>query len=242
MKTLQRIGFVILFLSLFSIFQICFADPPLPTPIGRVVWVKGLLKAVMTNNEQRTLQKMSVIYLHDTLVTDDKSEGEIAFTDESLVTFYPNSRFVVDQYVYKQKDKSGSASKYIVNLIEGGFRTITGLIAKNAPTNYQINTPVATIGVRGTDFAIYYKDHKLYAARYKGKPCVTGKDSKQTALCLDDTVRYTMVNENQAPVPLSEMPAVFSEQLTITPFTISPFGVQGGGGQGGVVSSFCITQ
>ncbi len=231
-----------LFTSLQLFLQGAYADPPLPTPVGRVVWVKGQLKAMMSNQEQRILQKMSVIYLHDTLITDADSTAQIVFTDESLLSFYPNTRFSIDHYEYHHRSKKESFGKSAMRLIEGGFRTITGLIAKNSPVDYQVNTPVATIGVRGTDYAVYLKNKQLYVGYYKGTPCITGKDKGQTTLCLSDKTRYASVaSAGAVPVPLSARPDVFQQTLEITPTKITPFATQSGG-HGAAATSFCITQ
>lgn len=222
------------------------ADPPLPTPVGRVVWIKGTLKAVMPSKEERILQKTSVIYAHDTLVTDANSQAQIVFTDNTLMTFRPDTKFYIDQYSFNPQAKKGSVGKYFMRLIEGGFRTITGLIAKSNPTDYQINTPVATIGVRGTDYAVYLRGGQMYVGYYQGSPCVTGKDQ---TLCLSDKQRYAFVpSAGAVPVPLAQQPAVFQEKQEIVPAKIAPF--SGGGGStsvtprslGGPITSFCITQ
>lgn len=239
---LKRIGLVFILMILCSCFQFVYADPPLPTPVGRVVWIKGALKAVMPNKEERILQKMSVIYLKDVLITDAKSEAQIVFTDNSLVSFYPNTQFAVDQYTYTKKQKSGSVGKYVMNLIAGGFRTITGLIAKNNPNDYEVNTPVATIGVRGTDYAIYIKNNQLFVGYYNGKPCVTGKNKTHTTLCLDEKTKYAKVDGLNEPVPLSQQPDVFLEKLEIIKATIAGFGQSVGSGGGGPITSFCISQ
>lgn len=226
----------LLFLVLF--FQTTYADPPLPTPVGRVVWVQGVLKAFMENKEERDLKKMSVIYLHDTLVTDDHSKAEIAFTDDTLMTFDTNTKFSIDDYAFKaKKSGTGSVGKFVMTLITGGFRTITGLISKTNPDDYKINTPVATIGVRGTDYAVHIDPNgKLHVAQYKGHPCVR---NKKGAVCLDDKTRFSSVTENEAPVPESEQPDAFNTQLEIVPFKVAPFGFQST--PGGPVTSFCIS-
>lgn len=219
------------------------ADPPLPTPVGRVIWVKGTFKATMPNNEVRVLQKSSVIYLQDTLTTDANSQAQIAFTDNSLVTFRANSKFVVDQYSYQPQSKGGSVGKYFMSLIEGGFRTITGLIAKNNPNDYKINTPVATIGVRGTDYSVYVHNGELFVGYTQGTPCVTSGNQQ---LCLDAKTPYANVPKvGAAPVPLTQQPAVFKETLQVVPATVSSFGTppgtsSKGGGTSGVINSFCI--
>lgn len=57
MVRLQQMSYILLALLLFSVMQPSYADPPLPTPVGRVVWVQGTLKAIMPNKEERLLQK-----------------------------------------------------------------------------------------------------------------------------------------------------------------------------------------
>lgn len=234
--------FILVLIVLLISMQTSFADPPLPTPVGRVVWIKGTLKAVMPSNEQRTLQKMSVIYLNDTLITDAQTQAQIVFTDNTLMTFRPDTKFYIDQYAFKPQNKKGSVGKYVMKLLEGGFRTITGLIAKRNPVDYQVNTPVATIGVRGTDYAVYLKNNELLVGFYQGMPCVTGKGT----LCLSADKPYAKVPAvGAAPVPVAQQPAVFKDKLDITPAKIAPFTSQVAPvspGKGGVVSSFCISQ
>jgi len=261
---LQMNKWLELSISLLVIFLISFAplsyaaEGGLPVPVGRVVWVKGTLKAEMPNKEVRTLQRASIIYLSDILTTDDKSQAQIVFTDNSLMTFRPTTTFVIKEYHFNPNAKGKSAGKYIMNLIEGGFRTITGLIAKKNPNDYQINTPVATIGVRGTDFSIYFQDGNLYMARYEGSPCMSGGSG---SLCLTSTTpSYAYTSPTQPPTPVTAKPAVFEVKEEIVPTKMEPFATETGGtatgtpaGGGttttggedqvieGKVSSFCIT-
>jgi hypothetical protein len=240
MRNRRRIWLsLFLFLSVFT--HSIYADPPLPVPVGRAVWIQGgSLKAIMPNKEERLLQKMSIIYLYDTLITDNKTHAEIVFTDNTLMTFVPNTKFYIAEYKYNPKEKS--AGKSVMDLITGGFRTITGIISQKNPDDYQINTPVATIGVRGTDYAVFVNSkNELYITRYKGTPCVKNLRGEKTELCLDKKVQYAEVpSAEQPPVPLSEQPAVFAEKIEITPFTLEQFlypsGTPGAGGS----NSFCL--
>jgi hypothetical protein len=248
MKKLRWLVVGILLMFVVSAVQPSFADPPLPTPVGRVVWIKGTFKAMMENAEERILQKQSVIYVHDTLMTDGDSQAQIVFTDNTLMTFRQSTKFFINQYAYDAKAKTKSVGKYIMNLIEGGFRTITGIIAKNNPADYQVNTPVATIGVRGTDYAVYIKGGELYVGQYDGKPCVKSEKSGAAPLCLDASSPYGYVpGANAAPVPLAQRPIYFEQKLEIVPTKITPF--SGGGGSqttptttpSGPITNFCIT-
>lgn len=232
-----------LFLLGFSA-QFAYAAADLPTPVGRVVWVKGVLRATMQNNEVRLLQKASIIYLHDTLSTDDKSQAQIGFTDNSLMTFQANTKLFISEYEFKPKVKN-SVGKYILNLIEGGFRTITGMVAKKNPNNYSVNSPVATIGVRGTEYRAYYHNGRLGVGWYKGTPCVTTFKKSKT-ICLSKDLQYVEVPEpDSAPVPLKERPDYFGDDLLIEVVNIDGFDIYEGSTRTRTIyrnsNSFCIT-
>lgn len=226
-----------------------YADPPLPTPVARVVWVKGTLTAVMPNSEQRILQKQSVIYLGDMLVTDPTSQAQIVFTDNTLMTFREDTKFYVKEYSYNPKaKKGGSVGKYVMSLIQGGFRTITGIIAKSNPPDYQVNTPVATIGVRGTDYAVYISNGQLFVGYYTGEPCVTS-ENKTSTVCLDQQNPYVKVeNATSIPVPVPIQPDGFKQKLEVLPAKITAFTGPGSMppdinmSPKGPITSFCITQ
>jgi len=61
----------------------------------------------------------------------------------------PDSSLSVNKYAFGTDDDGA-----VLELVKGGFRAITGEIAHNRPDSYQVQTNVATLGVRGTEFAI----------------------------------------------------------------------------------------
>lgn len=74
----------------------------------------------------------------------------IVFEDQTKVQVTDNSRLVIDEFVYEPQSKSGS--KLAMKVALGTVRYASGAIAKQNPQAVAINTPTATIGVRGTDF------------------------------------------------------------------------------------------
>ncbi len=196
-------------------------DPAMKVPpVGRVVWVKGIFKAISSDHQERSLEQTSIIYLHDTLVTDIDSQAQIVFTDNTLMTFKPGTKFVIEDYSFEPQQENGSVGKYFVNLIEGGFRTITGLIAKNDPSSYQVNTPVATIGVRGTDYIAYFSDGRLDLGYYNGTPCVMAGGAQS---CLNADNQYAEVTgPGMVPRIVKTQPPVFKEKPPIVPARIMP--------------------
>ena len=120
-------------------------------PAGQVVWVSGTVKATYPEQTPRVLARGAIIYEKDTIVTDDSGSGQISFTDNSMLTLNPKTTFVIEQYYFNQQ-KPQQGGQTVMNLVKGSFRTVTGFVAKSSPGNYQVKTPVATIGVRGTDY------------------------------------------------------------------------------------------
>jgi len=225
------------------------AEPTLPEVIGQVVWVKNTLKAQQPNAESRTLERRSAIYKHDTLTTDTNSSGEISFTDDSALALQENSSVKIDQYEYG-KDKPASSDTFVVNVIKGGFRTVTGAISKNNPGGYKATTPVGTIGVMGTIYSLYYNPAKgnMAAKIDKGSivvsnkagrvtltKCGTNNNSKSGSATACVNKLYVEVDgANVAPKTVSEQPVEFASEPALT-MTGQP---KSGGS--GLVGSFCI--
>jgi hypothetical protein len=75
----------------------------------------------------------------------------ITFQDDTRVQINEGSRLVIDDFVYDPKKPT--TGKLALNMASGTVRYASGAIAKNDPTRVALNTPSATIAVRGTDFS-----------------------------------------------------------------------------------------
>jgi hypothetical protein len=84
------------------------------------------------------------IYHNELIETFEDSATELAFLDETTINLGPNSSIVLDEFVY---DPDPSNSSFVLTVAAGALRFTSGVLPSDA---YKINTPVATIGVRGT--------------------------------------------------------------------------------------------
>jgi len=89
------------------------------------------------------------VEMQDAIKTQRGKVG-ITFQDNTKVQVNENSKLVIDDFVYDAKAKTG---KLALNMAMGTVRYASGQIAKNNNQNVAINTPTATIAVRGTDFS-----------------------------------------------------------------------------------------
>jgi len=116
---------------------------------GMVVASRGEVSAA-ANGSSRELKQGDFVYVNDEILTGARSFAVLQFTDGAKVTVRPDSRMLIETYLY-----AGNASdEATLNLVSGGLRVITGAMAKTNPENYKVRTPVALMGVRGTEFSI----------------------------------------------------------------------------------------
>ena len=123
---------------------------------GMVVASRGEVLA-MANGGSRELKQGDFIYEQDEIITSSRSFAVLQFVDGAKVTVRPDSTMIIEQYLYAGND--GDAAE--LNLVSGGLRVITGAMAKTNPENYKVRTPVALMGVRGTEFSIFLCGDKV---------------------------------------------------------------------------------
>ncbi|MBO6518656.1 MAG: FecR domain-containing protein [Rhodospirillales bacterium] len=115
---------------------------------GTVERQKG--NAISTRGgESVGLRVGSTIYVGDKIQTADGARLLVRFDDASTLQMGAAAVIDIDEMVY---EAAGSANRQGLKFVEGVFRYVSGAIAKESFTQVAINTPVATIGIRGTDF------------------------------------------------------------------------------------------
>ncbi len=115
----------------------------------------GEAAAIATNVEASLDGNVAIIkqgdrvFQNQVVTTDATGVAQIEFRDETKLAIGPSSTLTLDEFVYSP---SGSASKVAIDLARGSLRFLTG---RSSGDVYEITTPSATIGVRGTAFDIY---------------------------------------------------------------------------------------
>ena len=118
--------------------------------IGDVILHEGNAVIERTDGEDVESELDLDIFSYDTIKTG-KGKVAVGFIDDTRVDVTQHSKLIIDEFVYDPNTKKGSLS---LKAALGTVRYASGQIAKTTPTNVQIKTPTATIGVRGTDFSM----------------------------------------------------------------------------------------
>lgn len=125
------------------------ATPAEATVNGKVLIAKGVVTATDHAQASRTLAKGADVMEGDVINTANKSFAVIRMLDNTKLTLKPNTTIAVGAFDTTEGKESGC-----INLVKGGLRTVTGLIGEKRPEAFQVDTPVASIGIRGTDFTV----------------------------------------------------------------------------------------
>ena len=102
----------------------------------------------------------------DKIETLSNGHVYIKFVDNGLVSIRPDSQLLIEHYQYNPEAPSESVIKF--DLSEGVMRSISGAGAKAARDKFRLNTPIAAIGVRGTDFVVKASSSLIQAVVNEG--------------------------------------------------------------------------
>ena len=134
--------------------------PAVANPIGKVVNTKGTVKVehvapvvVQASTGDGATKVGDLVYKGDTVSTGADSAVGITFSDGTAFNLSANARMVLNEFVY---DPKGTSNATLFSLSKGTFTFIAGKVAKTG--DMKIDTPVATMGVRGTTPHVEVRD------------------------------------------------------------------------------------
>lgn len=117
--------------------------------VGLVAESEGSVIAVSARKVSRKLSKGQPVYLGDKIVTGENGFVRLKMIDDAVLDLRCFSIMLIEEYAL-----SNTNSRSIINLLQGTLRKVTGQIGKMAGDVYELKTPMASIGVRGTEYAL----------------------------------------------------------------------------------------
>lgn len=120
------------------------------SPVGAVQEVSGAATVTRTDG---TVEKLAVgmpIFQGDVIETDADGAINIVFIDETSFAVSADAKLAIDEYVFDPASSSGTTN---FSVLRGMFVFSSGLIGREDPDDVTIETPVGSIGIRGTTIA-----------------------------------------------------------------------------------------
>lgn len=118
--------------------------------IGLVKEVSGDATVTRTDGTSEPVALGMEIHQGDVIETGAAGAVNIVFLDESSFAVSNNARMAIDEYVFDPATQGGETN---VSILRGMFVFTSGLIGRDDPDDVQIDTPVGSIGIRGTTIA-----------------------------------------------------------------------------------------
>jgi hypothetical protein len=115
--------------------------------IGEITEVTGAAKIIRTDGSEETVTLGTEIFQGDIVETADAGAVNITFIDESSFAVSNDARIQMDEFVFDPATESGSQD---FSVMQGVFMYTSGLIGRENPDSVEIDTPVGSIGIRGT--------------------------------------------------------------------------------------------
>lgn len=170
--------------------------------IARVALSVGDAKRVNGAGQTDQLRLGSTLADGDRIVTGKDAVVILVFIDQGRVSLRADTELIIHKY---HVDPAGLDSQINLELVRGAMRQISGRAAQLQPERYRLNTPIAAIGVRGTDFLAKTHGDALETFVQEGKIVIlpggistgcslTGSSSQLcaplAAISADDASRY----------------------------------------------------
>jgi hypothetical protein len=127
---------------------------------GQVLFALGRVE-IDRGGQPLVAQRGTAVEVGDTIRTGPTGLAQVRLKDGSLLSLRYGSTMKVEEFSLPAAAPQPAATpaaggRSVLRLLRGAFRTVTGLIGKGANDAYQVITPVATIGIRGTDYSAAY--------------------------------------------------------------------------------------
>lgn len=150
--------------------SVIFAATPaadqIETSVGNVTLIIGQAYAINAKGQKRRLKQSASVFEGDTIETNNGAHVHIKFIDDARVSIRPESRLNIKSYHYDKNVPENSEIRFYLH--SGVLRSISGKATEAAHERYRMNTPIAALGVLGTDYIVRTNSKTTWAAVYSG--------------------------------------------------------------------------
>lgn len=177
------------------------------SPVGTVQEVSGKATVTHPDGTTETVTIGTKIFQGDIIETDAQGAVNIHFIDDSSFAVSQNAKLAIDEYVFDPASQGGESN---FSVLRGVFVFTSGLMGRDDPDDVHINTPVGSIGIRGTTIAGNIDPNGQSQITVVEGAIVIQNGSGETTLSSEfETVRLTGFN-----APIENVGVLSSDQMS----------------------------
>jgi hypothetical protein len=181
-------------------------------PIGKVVEIKGAAWAESPAG-RRELKLDGQVFKAETLSTDKGALLEVKFTDDSTLNLKELSRVALSEY---SLDTNPSLCKQAFKFLRGALNMVTGKIVTRNSNQFKVETPLAVLGVRGTEFFVQQTSsgEENIGVTAMDKPHTVEVKTAKASLLIAEAGYFTRVALDGTLSPLSRIPQQMMQNIS----------------------------
>jgi len=189
----KRLLIIIICLSLISAVSASAKSVGVFTKISGTVEIQNLYEG-----ESRQAKMGEDVNVSDAIYAHDNARAEVTFHDGNVIRLASETRIEIREYAMR-----GSESSEVINLLRGKLRNIVKVVFdsdfQKKKGKYEIHTPIAICGVRGTDFFAYHEQKVSGAVFVEGKGYAYSRDVPNEVVTLTAGQQMTARTGREAP-------------------------------------------
>ncbi|QTR53221.1 FecR family protein [Thiothrix unzii] len=179
------------------------------SPIGKTLLAQGAVSAE-GQQAKRELKRQDPVFQQDIIRTGGNAFAQLRMMDNAYLSLQENT--VLRLVEYQPKTDIAADGEVTMDLLSGGLRTITGAFGKKDKADYQLNTPLATIGIRGTKYEVVLVPGGMHVAVWEGKVKVSARNGKCEATLGDgQDFQYIYISKQGDCQPQKQVPKNFQD-------------------------------
>ncbi len=163
---------------------------------------------------RRPIERGDSVAANNVISTDGKGRAAFRFVDDTRLSVGPNSSVRLDKFVF---DGETNPSSFVIRASKGVLRFSTG---KGDHEAYRIQTPAATIGVRGTDFDVKIEGDQVRVSVTDGEVVLCPNRGRPGfADCVECKAGFSILSGRSSAriVPTSSLPQIRADALLPLP-------------------------
>ena len=118
--------------------------------VGSIKHVKGDV-SILRDGVSMPARSGFKVFIADVLQTGSEGSLGLILRDDAVLSLGSNSTLIIEEFLFAPAE---GKLKFVGRIVKGTISYLSGLIAKLSPESARFKTPEATIGIRGTHFAV----------------------------------------------------------------------------------------
>lgn len=180
--------------------------------VGSFTKIEGQVDLVRTTGGGAAVVRVGdSVSMGDAIRTKRNSKAEIQFKDESVIQLAPETRISIDEYSFR----GGARERGMIGLFRGKIRAIVSKLrasvipASLGGSDFNIKTPTAIAGVKGTDLIVYYERGVSGVMFLSGNGFVLNPSMPDRVIPIRGGQATFVAGGNQAPRPAVNVSEAF---------------------------------